>query len=78
MQDSDADRSHVRFSVYALGDTDYDEFCLFGKDLDLELSKRGAKRLIPLVENDVDFEENFDSWIGDLEVELEGMKAVAA
>ncbi|MEM1296096.1 MAG: flavodoxin domain-containing protein [Verrucomicrobiota bacterium] len=66
LQGSDIPLSHVRFSVYALGDTAYDEFCQFGKDLDAELSRLGARQMLPVVENDVDFEENFDSWLEDL------------
>tara|TARA_R110002096_G_scaffold199271_17_gene383131 strand:+ start:4002 stop:4484 length:483 start_codon:yes stop_codon:yes gene_type:complete len=67
LQSSDEPLSHVRFAVYALGDTAYDSFCQFGKDLDAELARHGARQLLPVLENDVDFEENFDSWLEDLD-----------
>jgi sulfite reductase (NADPH) flavoprotein alpha-component len=53
---------NLRYAVFALGDTSYDDFCQCGKDLDRMLEERGAKRLLERVDNDVDFEEALDSW----------------
>ncbi len=53
---------NLRFAVFALGDTSYDDFCQSGKDLDRMLEERGATRLLERVDNDVDFEEALGSW----------------
>lgn len=53
----------LRYSVCALGDTNYVHFCKCGKDLDAALAKLGAMRAAPLVECDVDFEAKFASWL---------------
>jgi sulfite reductase (NADPH) flavoprotein alpha-component len=53
----------VKFSVLALGDSSYVQFCQTGKDFDLQLEKLGAKRLAPMVCCDVDFQETADQWL---------------
>lgn len=53
----------VKFSVLALGDSSYLQFCQTGKDFDLQLEKLGAKRLVPIVCFDVDFQETADQWL---------------
>ena len=52
----------LRFAVFALGDTSYDNFCQCGRDLDRMLEERGASRLLARVDNDADFEEALASW----------------
>ena len=52
----------VEFSVCALGDTSYDQFCETGKQIDARLEKLGAKRIADRVDCDVDFEESFEQW----------------
>jgi sulfite reductase alpha subunit-like flavoprotein len=52
----------LRFAVFALGDTSYDNFCQCGRDLDRMFEERGASRLLARVDNDVDFEEALGSW----------------
>ena len=52
----------LRFAVFALGDTSYDNFCQCGRDLDRMLEERGAMRLVERIDNDIDFEEALDSW----------------
>lgn len=54
--------SHVSFSVLALGDTNYGNFCAAGKKIDARLEALGAKRIHPLVECDVDYEANARKW----------------
>src|SRR5690606_19518212 len=49
--------SHVNFSVLALGDTSYADFCQTGKDFDAILEKLGAKRILDRQDCDVDYEE---------------------
>lgn len=53
----------TRFSVLALGDTSYEFFCQTGKDFDKRLEDLGAKRLVPRVDCDVDYEEQATEWI---------------
>ncbi len=53
----------LRFSVCALGDTNYAKFCGFGKDLDARLEKLGATRVHPRTDCDVEFEEAFVNWL---------------
>jgi sulfite reductase (NADPH) flavoprotein alpha-component len=53
----------IRFSVCALGDSNYPKFCAFGKNLDARFVALGAQRASPLVECDVDFDEPFKQWI---------------
>lgn len=56
----------VSFAVLALGDTNYEDFCQFGKDLDAELERHGAQRVLPRVDCDVDFEDPFAEWLKDV------------
>lgn len=53
----------VRFSVCALGDTNYTLFCQCGKDLDAYLEKHGAKRVHPRTDCDTDYETPFSTWL---------------
>ena len=53
---------NLRFAVFALGDTSYDNFCQCGRDLDRIFEERGASRLLACVDNDVDFEEALACW----------------
>lgn len=52
-----------RFSVYALGDTSYDQFCGFGKRLDTEFERLGAQRIAERSDNDLDYEEGLAAWM---------------
>lgn len=51
------------FSVCALGDSSYPDFCQAGKDLDARLKALGAQRLHPRIDCDLDFEEPFAEWL---------------
>lgn len=52
----------VDFSVCALGDTSYDQFCQTGKEVDARLEKLGARRVVERVDCDVDYDEAFKGW----------------
>lgn len=52
----------VRFSVLALGDTSYADFCECGKRFDRRLAEMGAERIHDRVDCDVDFEEPAAAW----------------
>jgi sulfite reductase (NADPH) flavoprotein alpha-component len=55
----------TRFSVCALGDSNYPRFCGFGKDLDARLELLGAQRVLGRTDCDVDFEEPFAKWLNE-------------
>lgn len=55
--------SSLRYSVCALGDTNYTLFCQAGKDFDTYLEKHGAVRVSPRVDCDVDYEASFTAWL---------------
>lgn len=56
------DLSHINFSVLALGDSSYVDFCQTGKDFDAILEKLGAKRIADRIDCDVDFEDDAQAW----------------
>jgi sulfite reductase (NADPH) flavoprotein alpha-component len=53
----------LRYSVCALGDHNYVQFCRCGQDFDAVLEKLGATRVLPRVECDLDYEEPFTKWL---------------
>ncbi len=57
------DLTHMKYSVLALGDTSYDQFCQAGIDWDNRLTQLGANRLVERVNCDVDFDEAAKNWI---------------
>lgn len=52
----------LSYSVLALGDSSYENFCQTGRDFDAQLEAAGAKRLAPLVECDLDFDAPASAW----------------
>ncbi len=58
--------SKLQFSVLGLGDRNYSHFCQAGKNLDARLFELGAKRIIPLVECDTDYESTSEKWMTDV------------
>jgi sulfite reductase (NADPH) flavoprotein alpha-component len=53
----------VEYSVLALGDTAYAEFCAIGKAIDARLGELGGKRVAERVDCDLDFEAPAAQWI---------------
>jgi len=53
----------VRFSVCALGDTNYAQFCQCGKEFDGWLEKLGATRVTPRTDCDLDYDAPFTKWL---------------
>lgn len=53
---------NVRYSVLALGDTNYSAFCAFGKNCDERLAALGAQRLQDRRDCDVDYEGPVKEW----------------
>ena len=82
----------VHFSVCAIGDTSYDEYCKAGHDWNNKLAALGGTEAYPIQECDVDFEPPWKLWVeqalpmlacvdesGTLQVELlDEMKAYGA
>lgn len=62
-QKVNVDMSKTRFSVLSLGDTSYPEFCKCGKDFDEFLASKGAQRVHPRVDCDLDYQTAFDGWL---------------
>jgi sulfite reductase (NADPH) flavoprotein alpha-component len=54
--------SNLKFSVLALGNTNYENFCAAGKKIDARLEALGAKRIHPLADCDLDYEAKARTW----------------
>jgi sulfite reductase (NADPH) flavoprotein alpha-component len=63
----------VPFSVLALGDSSYVNFCETGRRIDARLEALGGKRIAPRVDCDLDYEVVAASWTKDALKELEGL-----
>jgi sulfite reductase (NADPH) flavoprotein alpha-component len=53
----------VNFCVLALGDSSYRDFCKTGWDFRNRMLELGAREISPLVECDIDYEENAKRWV---------------
>ena len=56
----------LKYSVLALGDSSYVNFCQTGRDLDARLSELGATRFVPTSECDLDYDEAVAAWADDV------------
>jgi len=54
--------AHVQFSVLALGDSSYVDYCQTGRDFDAVLEKLGGKRIVPRQDCDVDYGDEAETW----------------
>lgn len=76
------DLSHISFAVMALGDSSYEHFCGFGKQLDELFAGYGANRLKACVECDLDEQERYPDWIKEMgelfKARLSGADSVAS
>ncbi len=55
--------SNCYYAVLALGDTNYDDYCLAGILWDKRLAELGAQRVLERVDCDVDFDEPANQWL---------------
>ncbi|MFQ5609691.1 MAG: sulfite reductase flavoprotein subunit alpha, partial [Woeseiaceae bacterium] len=60
----------LKYTVLALGDSSYVNFCETGREFDARLTELGAKRLAPMVECDLDYEAAAAGWTESLVREL--------
>ncbi|MGB0579391.1 MAG: diflavin oxidoreductase, partial [Limisphaerales bacterium] len=61
-EDSAPKLNQLRYSVLALGDSSYSEFCGAGKNFDERLAALGAHRFLDRVDCDVDYEDPAEEW----------------
>lgn len=54
----------VQYSVLALGDSAYAEFCAVGRAIDERLEALGGRRVVERIDCDLDFEKPAADWIG--------------
>lgn len=62
LADTAPELKQLNFSVLALGDSSYEQFCQTGIDFDLQFEKLGGKRIYPRVDCDLDFDDDAHSW----------------
>ena len=63
LKNHDSNLNNLRYGIMGLGDSSYAIFNGFARDLDNELGKLGAIRLVDRVEADLDFENDFEEFI---------------
>ncbi|KAF0691124.1 hypothetical protein As57867_017541, partial [Aphanomyces stellatus] len=61
---SDGEFSTVKYTVFGLGNKQYEQYNAVGRNVDRLMAKHGAERVYPLGEGDDDgsLEEDFDAW----------------
>jgi sulfite reductase (NADPH) flavoprotein alpha-component len=68
----------LKYGVVALGDSSYPLFCKAGEQIDLQLNKMGAQRLVPLQKCDTDYEADAEAWFDHVLRELSSSSPAAS
>jgi sulfite reductase (NADPH) flavoprotein alpha-component len=63
LSDNMAPLHRLRYSICALGDSSYQEFCWAGKVLDHRFAELGAKAFYPRIDCDTEFSDDAVQWI---------------
>jgi sulfite reductase (NADPH) flavoprotein alpha-component len=61
----------LKYSVLALGDSSYPQFCQAGIDVDHQLKKIGGQRLLPVQLCDTDYENLAKEWLAQVMLVLQ-------
>ncbi len=56
------DLSNSRYTVLAMGDKSYQDFCGCGRQVDESLARLGAKAMISRKDMDLDYASHFENW----------------
>jgi len=67
----------VNFSVFALGDSEYPDFCQCAIEFDQRLEACGASRMFKRIDCDVDYDDEFVEWKDGVIAAMGGMEATA-
>lgn len=54
---------HLKYSVCALGDSSYEEYCATGRFVDAQLQMLGAQPMVERMDCDVDFTQTAGNWM---------------
>ena len=68
----------LRFSVSALGDLSYKQFCQMGRAFDKRLEELGAERFHPRTDCDVAYDEAAEDWMEGVLAVVDNAKPQAA
>ena len=66
---------NLSYAVLALGDSSYEHFCKFGKDLDSKLAALGGVRIAERVDCDIDLDASFAQWKTNVYASLDDITA---
>ena len=75
VESQDNDFKNFKYSVLALGDTDYELFCEAGKRFDEAFHNQGATRVISRVDCNVEFEKLAEEWSNKVLEYLQGVES---
>ncbi|MBC2604580.1 sulfite reductase subunit alpha [Pelagicoccus albus] len=78
LSDAAPEFKSLKYSVLALGDSNYPDFCKCGVDIDLRLKALGATPIVERVDCDADYDDEFEAWLTSVEEAAGAATAEAA